>query len=351
MKFKTVILGFLIVIAGLSSACSFKPGPEDTVGNFCKSMKEFDTAGMLNYCSDKTNSFDAAIEKDNPFGSRLYNYFKENLAALTYTVKDPQIADDTAAVPVDFTYVDAGTLFKATLGDYLSKAFSLALSGTELTDEDSQAIFISAFEEEREKIKPVTSEATIEFQCVKTDDGWLIERIDESVINIMSSNFMDTIKQVGSSFDNGTADSQEPSDTGEEVRIDKNSGEEIELATLKLTITDFEESRELVPAYGEPDVAQEGTKFVVIHAEIVNTTNETFNFDGSDIPIVDDKGRKYEFYDDALWSADDALLYVDLAPGIPQKGSFIYQVPSDSASYTMVAGKAGTNEVYYISIK
>jgi len=351
MKLKSAILSFLIVFAGLAGACSLLPGPEDTVENFCKSMKEFDTAGMLNYCRDKTADFDAAMEKDNAFASVLYEYFKENLAALNYTVRDPQITGDTAMVPVDFSYSDAGTLYKAALGEYFSKAFSLALSGAELTDEDSQAIFISAFEEEREKIKPVTSNATVEFACVKTDDGWLIERIDESVINIMTSDFMDTIKQVGSSFDNGAADSQEPSDAGEEVRIDRSSGEEIELATLKLKVTGFEESRELVPAYGEPDVAQEGTKFVIIRAEIVNTTNEPFNFDGSDVFIVDDKGRKYRFYDDALWSADDAFVYVDLAPGIPHKGSFIYQVPSDSASYTMVVGKAGTNEVYYISIQ
>jgi hypothetical protein len=66
MKFKTVILGFLIVIAGLSSACSFKPGPEDTVGNFCKSMKEFDTAGMLNCRAMSPETLPAEAGKSMP---------------------------------------------------------------------------------------------------------------------------------------------------------------------------------------------------------------------------------------------------------------------------------------------
>lgn len=338
-----------ILFAILLCACSFKPGPEKTVEKYCERMKQYDPEGMKNYTTAEIRTENDTAAEDSPFTTVLSDYFKDNLGKLSYSVGKPVVNGDSATVPVEFTYVDAGPIYKAAIGDMLSNAFSLALAGTELSDEESDAMFKAAFEDQKEKIDPITSKATVEFPCVKTDDGWQISKVDDSVLNIMTSNLIGSMADIGSAF-NSESDSIDNADTSDEVRVDKKAGDVVELATIKLTVTSHEECQELIPEYGEKDVAPEGTKYVVIHAEIENITNETISFSGSTLTLIDSKDRQYKFYDDAMFALDDTFAYRDLASNIKETGTLVYKVPSDSTNYSIMVGKAGTNEIYYIAV-
>lgn len=349
MKKRISFICLAVLFAMSLSACSFKPGPEKTVEKYCESMKRYDVDGMKTYTVAEIQSDNDTTTEDSPFTTVLSDYFKDNIGKLSYTVGKPTINGDTATVQVDFTYVDAGPIYKAAIGDMLSKAFALALSGSELSDEESEAMFKAAFEEQKEKIDPITSTSTVEFPCTKTDDGWQISKVDDKVLNIMTANLIGSMAEIGSAF-GGESDSAESADASDEIRVDKKAGDVVELATIKITITDHEECQELVPEYGEKDVAPEGTKFVIVHAEIENITTETINFSGSTLTLIDGKDRRYEFYDDAMFALDDTFGYRDLAPNIKETGTLVYKVPSDSTDYSIMVGKAGTNEVYYIAV-
>ena len=102
--------------------------------------------------------------------------------------------------------------------------------------------------------------------------------------------------------------------------------------------------------YYEPDVAQEGTKFVVLSVEIENITKSTLDFNNT-INLYDSQEREYQPYSDAHWYFDETFTYTDLAPNIKTTGTFVYQVPTDAEKYYLAIAKSGTNEAYRMYVK
>ena len=124
----------------------------------------------------------------------------------------------------------------------------------------------------------------------------------------------------------------------------------MELATIKICVTGCEEKNELKAEYFEPEVAQEGTKFVVFSVVIENITKDSLNFD-NDLVLTDSQGRNYDPYSDALWYFDETFSYTDLAPNIAKSGVFVYNVPADSADYYLSVLKADTDDGYHLYAK
>jgi hypothetical protein len=132
--------------------------------------------------------------------------------------------------------------------------------------------------------------------------------------------------------------------------IEKVIGDEIALATMNLKVNNVEEKQILSPSYGSPKVAKEGTKFVVVDLDIVNTTNSAFDFSPSLI-IVDNKDREFSTYSDSIGAIDKYLNYRELSPSVKETGYLIYEIPSDATNYSLMVAKAGTKELYKIVLK
>jgi len=134
------------------------------------------------------------------------------------------------------------------------------------------------------------------------------------------------------------------------VTIEKQIGDEIELATIKLKVNKAEEKQTLSASYGSPKVAREGTKFIVVNMDVTNTTNSKFTL-SPDFLLIDNQGREYTTYTESIGAINNYLNYKDLSPSVKETGSFIYEIPSDAASYYLVAAKAGTKDLYKIMLK
>lgn len=351
MKSRMIMSGVLVLLICFLSACMFGSGPEKTVSNFCKAMKEFDIEGMKEYTDEDANDFNDAMDSENDNVSYLMDYFKENAKKLSYVVNDAQINDKTAVVPVEFTYQNASEVFRATLKKVLSETMASAFSGEEMSDAEMEALFISAFNEGKENNQPASSKTTINFSCEKTENGWIITDVKDEVYNVMTCGFQGVGKEISDAFNGSSDETTTEETTAKEIRFDKGIGDLVTLATIKIKFTGYKETDTLRPEYGDPVRAKDGCKFVIVNAEIENITKSTLDFDASSIPIYDDKDREYQFYDDAIWGLDDVLLYESLAPNIVEKGVFVYEVPTDALSYVIVLGKTGTDEFYYFSIK
>jgi len=130
--------------------------------------------------------------------------------------------------------------------------------------------------------------------------------------------------------------------------ITKSLGEDVELATITVKVNSVDERQTLNARYGSPAVASENAKFLVISMDVTNTTDSEFYF-SPDFVLKDEKGRKFSYYDDTIGSIDD-YLNGDLSPSIKKTGRLVYEVPSDATEFSLIAQKAGTNEVYEISI-
>lgn len=144
---------------------------------------------------------------------------------------------------------------------------------------------------------------------------------------------------------------------GEEEKIEwviteKNTGDEIELATLKFKVNKVEERQIISSKYGTPEVAKEGAKFVVIDLELTNITDTPFYFSNYDgFILIDDKGRQFTEYENVIGSIDNYLAQRKLSPNITERGVFVYETPKDAASYGLTVRKAGTNEEYKVILK
>lgn len=123
-------------------------------------------------------------------------------------------------------------------------------------------------------------------------------------------------------------------------------GKEVELATIKIKLTGVEETKKLKSSFSS-DIAKEGTKFVLITAEIENITKDPLPFN-NEIPLHDNQDRRFNPYEDAIWYTDNAFSYVELAPNIKETGTIIYNVPDDSTDYSLKIIKDGTDEGYVL---
>lgn len=136
------------------------------------------------------------------------------------------------------------------------------------------------------------------------------------------------------------------------VFIEKNIEDEIELATLKFKVNKVEEKQIISSKYGTPAVAKEGAKFIVIDLELTNITNAPFYFSNyNGFVLIDNKERQFTEYEDVIGSIDNYLAQRKLSPDIAERGFFVYEIPKDAVSYSLVIGKAGTDEIYKVVLK
>lgn len=132
--------------------------------------------------------------------------------------------------------------------------------------------------------------------------------------------------------------------------ISKTVGDEIILATLKLKVKRVEENQTISAKYSSPKTAKEGAKFVIVNADLTNTTNKAFTMP-PDLMIVDNKNREFKTYSDSIGAIDDYLDYKELSPSIKETGNWVYELPTDATSYKLTVKKSGTNELYEILLK
>ncbi len=106
--------------------------------------------------SSKTKVSDLMKDgEDGTSQSQKYflDYFQENAAKITYTVKEPKIENDQASVTVDFKYVNGEPLLKAVLQDVFTEAYTSATTGSEIKDEEIEQMLMSAMQKYKATIQ------------------------------------------------------------------------------------------------------------------------------------------------------------------------------------------------------
>ena len=196
---------FLLSLAG----CGASSKPEDVVSTYCNAMKNFDTETasqcMVSGDSDFDDAFTSDVEGDgaNLGDERLIEYLKTNAAKITFKVGAATVEGDTATVPVSFTYVDASAVVSAALGEYITQALGLALSGAD--EATMEELFTTIFLEKAEatELGEVTSDIT--FRCEKVDDTWKITTLSDgdvaAISAIISSNITSVLESMSESFE------------------------------------------------------------------------------------------------------------------------------------------------------
>lgn len=146
---KVISLMLALVLALSLTACGGKSsGPEGVVGQFCKGLQELDEEAIAQ-CFENGDDLELSdledVDSDDAVTQKIMDFMKSCAGRLKYQVGEATVDGDTATVPVEFTYVNAGSLMTEILTEYISQAWSLALSGAD--DEKLAAAFEEVFDE------------------------------------------------------------------------------------------------------------------------------------------------------------------------------------------------------------
>jgi len=148
-----------------------------------------------------------------------------------------------------------------------------------------------------------------------------------------------------------TRESQQEEEV-EQTIIEKNIGDENELATIKFKVNGVKERRTLSGSFGTPAIAKENAKFIVIDLSITNITDANFTFFPDDgFRLVDDRERQFTTYRETIGSVENYLNIRELAPSITERGFLVYEIPQDATGYGLVVMKGGTDEIYKVILK
>ena len=202
---KVISLMLALVLALSLTACGGKTGPEGVVGQFCKGLQELDEKAIAQ-CFENGDDLELSeledVDSDDAVAQKIMDFMKSCAGRLKYQVGEATVDGDTATVPVEFTYVNAGSLMTEILTEYISQAWSLALSGAD--DEKLAAAFEEVFDEKTTGADFPTLTATLTIPCVQTSDGWKIsssadnsEDLSAQLLDILTSNIYGALEDFG----------------------------------------------------------------------------------------------------------------------------------------------------------
>jgi len=358
MRKKTLFIAGLALTCILAlSGCGNKP--DKVVSKFCDGMKKLDYAKMNECLYDSSDYMTDPFEGDDEELEVFTSFVKEQAPNIKYEITGSEVNGDDATVNVKFTYTDASPVITSAMGEYFSQALGLAFSGA--SEEQMGNLLLTIFQDKLKTTTLSTTESTVDIPCKKKDGDWKVAELSDDIANVLTCNILKAFEKVGDSFggsdegssgasnQNGIAVVNSTGNGGEEeeelVYTDVPAGQEVQLATLKLTVLNCEEAHELKNSYST-DTAEDGTKYVVFTIKAENITKNPIDCSISDVPIMDSQGRYFSMDTDATFDMDDYILYKELNPNMPQTGTVVYKVPDDSTGYGMMIEHADTGETY-----
>ena len=318
--------------------------PETVVKTYCNALKNFDMETSYSLVINKTENAESDEVEDIEEMEEIFEYIKGLNSQIKYEVTDSKTDGDNAVVKVHFEYKDAKPVFGEVFAEYIQKAFGMAFSGMNISDEEMSQMLVDIFNEKKETIKPGDAQADVSFNLTKKDGKWKIDEVPNKVQDVGTANLYSAFEEMSEGF---TTDDQ--TTTVDELEnyqiIPVHPGEEIELATIKFTVVKCEETN-IIKGQFSSDEAKEGTKFVVFTVKVENIGKDPFDFPATDIPLIDDNDRSYQLDTEVIFSDDDYISYRTLSPNIPETGNIIYNVPTDCSGYKLTIIKDGTDECY-----
>lgn len=189
-------LGILLVslAACISlSACSSKTDP--VVTNFCNAMQQYNFEAMEECLADSEGeSLEELFDDPEGNGEKMLAILKECAAKMTYEIESSEVTDNTAKVSVKFNYVDLSSVVRTAFTEYMQQAFVLAFSGAD--DSALDTLFDDIFSEKYNSAEITMTDASVEFECENTEDGWKITNVSTDVANVLTSNMFEGLADV-----------------------------------------------------------------------------------------------------------------------------------------------------------
>ena len=311
--------------------------PTAVVNEYFEKIKSGDTDvqqlfSMIEEESDKAEETDENSESDN-LSEEVQNKLLEKVKEITYTVNSETIDGDNAKVNVTVKGMDLNIVIGKVMQEAFSFALTQAFSGTEMTEEESDAYYNSLFSNYLDEV--TYSDRTSDIELTKVDKEWKIS--EDSIITKLLFG-MDE-----STFGSG---SEEESTVGtQEMTLNTPFTVETESGNYNLTIEGVRATEE------RNEFSDKEVKQVVF----LDYTYENISFgekDGTDLyiseydfQVLDDEGNVLDIYP----VADENRYPKETPIGGKCKASATFGVPTDSKNLN-ITFKDGNKKIAKIVV-
>lgn len=191
MKKIILILTTFLLAISLTACSSAKP--EDTINSFFSSAKKFDFEGMNKVMENKDEKYKdilKELETEDPNAQYVLDYLKNNASKITYTIKDSEIKNNNAKIKVECKFVDSTPLLKEIVAEAFTKMLGMSFSGQDLTDEKTTEMLVSIMKEKQKSVEETFVTKTVEFECTKKDNKWIINSANDALADVLLSNLV-----------------------------------------------------------------------------------------------------------------------------------------------------------------
>lgn len=203
---KRIISVFMMVAVVFSlCGCSIGAKPEASVDGFLTASQQFDLKKMQSYVNpDASGSSSEAfalseLDLKDDTEKYFFDYLKSCASKMTYQIKSSKVEGDKATVTVDFKYIDSTPFVKAVMSDIITQAFATAFSGTEVTEEQTDKMFLDTIKKQEAQVKDTFVEKTIDINCNKKDGKWIVET-NQDLTNVLTANLVSAFSDIASAF-------------------------------------------------------------------------------------------------------------------------------------------------------
>lgn len=307
--------------------------PTDVVDEYFKKVKSGNTdVQHLFSMSGEEDNADVNSESDN-LSEELQNKLLEKLKEISYKVNSENIDGDSANVNVTVKGMDFNVVIANAMQEAFSFALTQAFSGTEMTEEESDAYYNSLFIKYLDEV--TYSDRTLDIELTKVDKEWKISEdstITKLLFGIDESTF-------------GDESEEESTVTTQEMTLNTPFTVETESGNYNLTIEGVRATEE------RNEFSDKEVKQVVF----LDYTYENISFgekDGTDLyiseydfQVLDDEGNVLDTY-----PVHDENRYPKETPvGGKCKASATFGVPTDSKNLN-ITFKDGNKKISKIVV-
>ena len=190
LKKLSVILIFILATVSLYG-CGGN-SPKDVVNEYFKKVKsgDSDIKNLFTMVEENTKQENKeALNKDS-FSEETQNKLLDKMKGITYTVNSETIDGDNAKVNVTVKGMDFNIVLGKAMQEAFSYLFTQSLSGTQMTDEESDTYFNQLISKYLDEV--TYSERTEDIELTKTDKKWKIKEgsaISKLLLGIDESTF------------------------------------------------------------------------------------------------------------------------------------------------------------------
>lgn len=171
-----------------------KESPEDIVAAVSEALKQFDLDKASTYTVEGGGESYDWSELGVP--QQFVDYMKECAAQMTYEIKETEIKGDKANVWAEYRHIDSTPVVEAVMGEVLMQAALKALKGEEVGEDKIVEMMGESIVTQKNKVDKKWMYTTVEYELVKTADGWKVSTIPDELLTAVTANLVSALDAV-----------------------------------------------------------------------------------------------------------------------------------------------------------